>query len=319
MASGNLQLKRSPGGTTLVTGGAGFIGSNLVDELVRIGHQVIVVDDYSTGLKANENAEVKYFHYDLQKLIMDASDLREILVRHNVKTVYHLAASADVSLSMNFPEKVYSINTLASIALLSVCSSAGVEKFAFASTSAVYGEPRYLPVDLSHPTAPISPYGLSKLAFEQYIQYFSRQSSIQFITFRLPNVYGSRQRSDLEGGAIAIFQSLIEAEEPVTVFGDGDQSRDWVEVSDIVRAFVGAFSKGKNGIYVIGSGVGVTINQTLQIMREIKSQTFEINYSAERSGDIKHMVMSPTDVFEELEWKTELSFRDGLKKLFGAK
>ena len=101
MASGNLQLKRSPGGTTLVTGGAGFIGSNLVDELVRIGHQVIVVDDYSTGLKANENAEVKYFHYDLQKLIMDASDLREILVRHNVKTVYHLAASADVSLSMN--------------------------------------------------------------------------------------------------------------------------------------------------------------------------------------------------------------------------
>ena len=155
----------------LVTGGSGFIGSHLVDLLISNGSSVYVIDDLSTGLKNNQNDAATYIYKDITDFIEFPDQLEEIIKKNNIDTVYHLAASADVYLSINFPEKVYDINLIASIAIANICLKLNIKKFIFASTSAVYGEPEYLPVDEQHTTLPISPYGLTKLAFEQYLNY----------------------------------------------------------------------------------------------------------------------------------------------------
>ena len=165
----------------LVTGGSGFIGSNLVDQLVLFGHNVHVIDDLSTGLICNQNTRASYSHLDLCDYIEDTTEIQSILETKQIDTVYHFAASADIFLSVNNPETVYKINVLASIAFLQACIKSNVKKFIFSSTSAVYGEPQYLPVDERHITNPISPYGLTKLGLEQYITYCSKLCDINLL------------------------------------------------------------------------------------------------------------------------------------------
>jgi len=300
----------------LVTGGSGFIGSNLVDFLIKEGHKVFVVDNLSTGLKENENKQAKYYHYDLVECIEDSQYIEAILNRDNIDTVYHLAASADIFLSINNPEKVYNINLTSSVAFVNLCKHSNVNKFIFASTSAVYGEPRYLPVDEDHPKEPISPYGLTKLGFEQYLDYFKLQSKISFTIFRFPNVYGHRQRPDLEGGVIAIFQDLIIKNKDIKMFGDGNQTRDWVEVTDIVSAlYMSLEYKNKYEIFGLGSNTKTTLNMLFNYFKELTGFAGSPEHLEERDGDIKHMVMTYDYAKEELGWQPYIDLKDGIKKL----
>ena len=300
----------------LVTGGSGFIGSTLVDLLIDEGHSVIVVDDLSTGLSSNHNESATYINEDLCRYIDYPEEIIRVLQEHNIDTVYHLAASADIFLSINNPEKVYKINVLASIALVRACKKTGVKKLAFASTSAVFGEPKYLPVDEDHDTNPLSPYGLSKLGFEQYLNYFSIDTDMSITVFRLPNVYGPRQRPDLEGGVIAIFYGLMKQSQPIHMFGDGQQTRDWVYVDDIANAFYKALKNHeKFNIFLLGSNTETSLNDLFACLVEVTDYKEKPQYGAIRAGDIKNMVMTYSKAHQSLNWTPGTTLSEGIAKL----
>ena len=304
----------------LITGGSGFIGSNLVDFFVKEGHKVFVIDNLSTGLEENHNKKASYFHYDIVNFIDDSKPIKDYIFINRISIVYHLAASADIFLSINNPEKVYKINLDASIAILNACSQSNVKKFIFASTSAVYGEPQMLPVSEDHKTNPISPYGLTKLGFEQYMSFFEINNDIQMLAFRFPNVYGFRQRPDLEGGVLAIFEDVIKNNEQIKIFGDGNQTRDWVDVKDIVIALNLALDySGKFKIMNLGSGKKTSINRLFNYFKSEMSYDKEPLYLDEREGDIKHMVMDCNTVFKHLKWKPMISLELGVKSLVSRK
>ena len=300
----------------LVTGGSGFIGSTLVDLLINEGHSVIVIDDLSTGLSSNHNESATYINEDLCRYIDHPEEIITVLQEHNIDTVYHLAASADVFLSINNPEKVYKINVLASIALVRACKKTGVKKLVFASTSAVFGEPKYLPVDEDHDTNPISPYGLSKLGFEQYLNYFSIDTDMSITVFRLPNVYGPRQRPDLEGGVIAIFYGLMKQSQPIHMFGDGQQTRDWVYVDDIANAFYKALKNHeKFNIFLLGSNTETSLNDLVACLVNVTGYKENPQYGAIRAGDIKNMVMTYSKAQQSLNWTPGTTLSEGIAKL----
>ena len=299
-----------------MTGGSGFIGSTLVDLLIKEGHSVIVIDDLSTGLSSNHNESVSYFNRDLCDYIDHPEGLVEILTEFDIDTVYHLAASADVFLSINNPEMVYKINVLSSIALAKACKKTGVEKLVFASTSAVFGEPKYLPVDEDHDTNPISPYGLSKLGFEQYLNYFSIDTDMSITVFRLPNVYGPRQRPDLEGGVIAIFCDQMIQNQPIRMFGDGQQTRDWVYVDDIANAFYKALKNNeKFNIFLLGSDTETSLNNLFACLVDVTGYEQDPQYLDTRAGDIKNMVMTYGKASEFLDWTPRTTLSKGIAKL----
>jgi UDP-glucose 4-epimerase len=287
-----------------------------VDLLINEGHSVIVIDDLSTGLSSNHNESATYINEDLCRYIDHPEEIITVLQEHNIDTVYHLAASADVFLSINNPEKVYKINVLASIALVRACKKSGVKKLAFASTSAVFGEPKYLPVDEDHDTNPISPYGLSKLGFEQYLNYFSIDTDMSITVFRLPNVYGPRQRPDLEGGVIAIFYGLMKQSQPIHMFGDGQQTRDWVYVDDIANAFYKALKNHeKFNIFLLGSNTETSLNDLVACLVNVTGYKENPQYGAIRAGDIKNMVMTYSKAQQSLNWTPGTTLSEGIAKL----
>ena len=297
----------------LVTGGCGFIGSHLVDRLVSEGFNVFVIDNLLTGLKENINKKASYYFNDINDYVNNNESFRELVLDNKINTVFHLAACTDVRDSLDNPLNVYKTNLLSSISIINICNRAGVEKFIFASTSAVYGEPKYLPVDEDHPTIPISPYGLSKLGFEQYLEYSNIRNNISFFIFRLPNVYGPRQRSDLEGGVVAIFHESMKINKRIIFFGDGKQTRDWVHVYDIVNAFIKSLNyKLKSGVFTLGSGEKTRLIDLFNFMKESYPYKKEQVFKEFRDGDIKHMVMSGKKAQKILNWKAEINLKKGI-------
>lgn len=304
----------------LVTGGSGFIGSNLVDLLIKNNHIVTVVDNLSTGLPVNENPKARYYRHDIIDYIAKPNLIDQLLKECNIQIVYHLAASADVGQSMADPVSFYQNNLLSSIALLNACQKREVKKFVFASTSAVIGEPEYLPVDERHKTIPISPYGLTKLSFEQYISYFSSNSEINFTSLRFPNVFGFRQRPDLEGGVVAIFKEMVSAGKQIVIFGDGEQTRDWVDVLDITDALLGLLQiDHKHETISLGSGVGISVNELVGSIELILGGKVNYKHIEPRPGDIRHMVMDGSRAKTVLGWEPKIKFETGLKNLWGCK
>lgn len=300
----------------LVTGGLGFIGSHLVDRLIDEKYFVVVIDNLSTGLESNKNKKAKYIKEDIVDYINSPKRIDNIIKENKIDIVYHLAASADVTLSLKNPEKVFTINTTASIAIINSCIRNNVKNFLFTSTSAVYGEPTYLPVDEKHQTNPISPYGLSKLFVEQYLKYISHNNTISSVIFRLPNVYGPRQRPDLEGGVIAIFDNLMKSNEIVNIFGDGEQSRDWVHVYDIVNAFIESISiKNQIELLLLGSSKKNTINELFGYLAKINQYRLKPIYIEKRSGDIENMVMDNDYAKKLISWKAKITLEEGLNTL----
>lgn len=295
----------------LVTGGAGFIGSNLVDRLVEEGHEVIVLDNLSSGSKENLNKKAKFIETDITK----KTEIAEIFKNEKPEIVFHLAAQASVVHSVANPSEDININLIGTVNLLKAAVDNDCKNFIFSSTGgAIYGEGVERPTPESAKEQPVSPYGINKLAAEFFVKFFQANSNMQSVILRYANVYGPRQNSKGEAGVVAIFATRMLQNDSVSIFGDGDQTRDYVYVGDIVEANVAALNARQSGTYNIATGKETTVNELARIIKENLNSQSEINYEGARSGELRNSSLDSTRAFQELEFEAVTSIEEGLKK-----
>ena len=300
----------------LVTGGAGFIGSNLVDALVERGDEVTVVDDLSTGKRENLADGPGSAAELVESDIRDSRGMRDLIDRVRPQVIFHMAAQIDVRKSTADPAWDAGINVLGTINLLQAALEAGVDRFINTSTGgAIYGEGRILPAPEDHPQAPEAPYGQSKFCAEGYCDLYSRLHGLSTVSLRYGNVYGPRQDPLGEAGVIAIFcGKLLEGAQP-TIFGNGEQTRDYVYVGDVVRANLAAAESHANGAFNIGLGVQTSVLDLVEALREISdSDGFEPEFAPPRLGEVQHIAIDPARAQGELGWEPHITLRDGLER-----
>jgi UDP-glucose 4-epimerase len=301
------------GGIALVTGGAGFIGSHLVDRLIRDGMDVAIIDDFSTGKRANLNAAAKQYDID----ICD-ENLVEVIEEISPDIVYHLAAQISVSVSTREPVADARINVMGLLNVLESLRATKFPRFIFASTGgAIYGEPERNPVSEMDPCRPESPYAASKLAAEGYLGMYKAAYGLEYSIVRLGNVYGPRQEPHGEAGVIAIFARAMIANEPIKIFGDGEDERDYVYVSDIVEGFVRAGEKGGPTVYNLGSGIGTNANELAARLIELTETRVRPEYGPPRPGDIHKVRLNPEKAREQLGWEVNVGLDEGMKSTVG--
>jgi UDP-glucose 4-epimerase len=296
--------------TILVTGGAGFIGSHLVDALQKKTEEVHVVDDLSTGKLENLNPSATFYKMD----ICD-SGFGDLICSIRPEVVFHLAAQVSVPHSIQNPYEDARVNVLGTVNLLDACVKAGVKRVVFSSSAAVYGMPQYLTINEAHPLHTISPYGASKAAAEEYIRLYQRMYGINYIILRYANVYGPRQDAEGEGGVVSIFDRRLASRDALTIFGSGEQTRDFVYIKDIVRANLAAASCSPNHTVNVSTGEATSINELAQTMISTTNTSVEIIHQPERQGDIQHSVLSPQLALEVMGWKPIYKLKDGLKDM----
>lgn len=296
--------------TALVTGGAGFIGSHLVDELLNSGRRVIVVDDLSSGQLKNINSNCVFMHGDITSDALDS-----IFEKEKPSLVFHLAAQSSVAISSDKPLLDASTNILGTLKIAENCYKHGVKKLIYSSTGgAIYGEPPELPVDESTAPRPISNYGVSKFQGEQFIELYHKLHNVNYCILRYANVYGPRQDGNGEAGVIPIFATLIQDGKQPTIFGTGEQKRDFISVHDVVRANILAISNGKNSTYNIGSSVMYSVNQIYDLIKDHYGFTKEALTGAPRTGDVFEISLDYAKAKKELEWEPEIDFENGLQE-----
>lgn len=295
----------------LVTGGAGFIGSHVVDEYIRLGHHVTVVDNLSTGRKQNVNSAAEFHEVDIR----DAANLRKIFDGNRFDVVNHQAAQMDVRRSVDDPVYDASVNLLGMLTLLEVCVKAGVKRVIFASSGgAIYGEQEYFPADELHPTRPISPYGVAKLTTEQYLYYYKSVHGIDYVSLRYANVYGPRQNPEGEAGVVAIFATrFLSGRQPV-INGDGMQTRDYVFVGDVVRGNHLALDCKAPAVFNIGTGVETNVNQLFDQLRRLTNSQLEKQHGPAKKGEQLRSVLSSSLIEKTLGWKPLTTLDDGLRQ-----
>jgi UDP-glucose 4-epimerase len=293
----------------LVTGGAGFIGSHIVDLLVEKGCTVSIVDNLSTGRAENINPGANFYNIDVRD-----PGLKEIIAREKPTAIIHLAAQVDVQCSLQEPYTDAEINILGSVNLLDACSGCGVGKVIYASTAAVYGSPAYLPVDERHPVAPQSPYGLSKHTVEHYLRLYREMHGVSFTVLRFANVYGPRQDAAGEGGVVAIFVDKLAKGVKPAIFGDGEQTRDFIYVKDVAAASVAALRRGDGGTFNVSTGKGLTVNYLYQALKALTGSTMEPVYQPPRPGDITHSTLSNARACVSLDWRPRYILTEGLRE-----
>jgi len=296
----------------LVTGGAGFIGSNIVDGLIEAGHQVIVVDNLSTGKKENLNEQAEFYNLDLRD-----QELKEVFKENEISHVIHHAAQIDVQHSIQDPLSDAQNNILGTINLLESCRAYNVKKIIYASSAAVYGEPDYLPVDEDHPIKAMSPYGISKHTPEHYIKIYNDLYNLKYTIFRYANVYGPRQDPKGEGGVVSIFVDKMLAEERPVIFGDGQQTRDFVHVYDIVKANLLALDNGDNILVNISTQSRDSVNDLVDHLNQILPYDIKAIYQEARKGDILHSTLANGKAKEQLGWTPDYDFKTGLEQTVG--
>jgi UDP-glucose 4-epimerase len=293
----------------LVTGGAGFIGSNVVDLLLASGHEVVVVDNLATGREGHLNPRAAFYRLDI---VQDA--LARVLAAERPQVVIHHAAQISVPTSMRDPAFDAKVNVVGTLRLLEACVRHGVDKLIYASSAAVYGNPDYLPVDEVHPIRPISAYGVSKYTPELYIRLFSQQHGLRYTILRYANVYGIRQDPQGEGGVVSIFvDCLLSGRRPV-IFGDGEQTRDFIYVKDVAAANLAALSGGDGGTFNISRNERTSVNQLLQTMADILGRDVEPEYAPPRDGDIVHSSLDNRRAIAELGWTPQYNLEAGLRE-----
>jgi len=299
------------GDNYLVTGGAGFIGSHVVDELIRDGKIPIVVDNLSSGKIDNLDPRALFYQQD----ITDTEMMERIFMLHKPKAVFHLAAQISVSRSVREPEEDARINILGTMRLLEMSVKYGVEKFIFSSTGgAIYGDDVKAPTDETEFPRPISPYGIAKLSTENYLRFFAHEYGIKYTVLRYANVYGPRQDPHGEAGVVAIFARRMLRGEGVVIFGDGECVRDYVYVGDVSRANVSALKIDKNETINIGTAKGTSVNELFENMKTISGYSREAIHEAPRPGDLKKSVLSYTKATVLLDWQPETPLEKGLEK-----
>ncbi len=294
----------------LVTGGAGFIGSNVVDGFVDRGWDVVVVDDLSTGSEKNVNARARLYRVDIR-----GSDLADVFERERPDFVSHHAAQISVRNSVQDPLYDASINVLGSVNVIATSVKYGVKKLIYASSGgAVYGEPVYLPCDENHPVDALCPYGVTKHTPEHYLFLYRQLSGLNYTVLRYPNVYGPRQDPYGEAGVVAIFSEQMLRGDQVIINGTGEQERDFVYVGDIVTANLAAIEAGDGGIYNIGWGIGTSINQVFAEMKQITGYEKEAVFGPAKLGETFKIYLDASKASRELGWRPQVSLTEGLTK-----
>lgn len=296
--------------TVLVTGGAGFIGSHLVDRLVGMGHRVLVVDDLSTGKLRNLPRGVNFYHTSINHPTID-----DIFQKESPNIVFHNAAQISVSSSVRDPVKDAETNVSGTIRLIEASRRYGVDKFIYSCTGgALYGDPESNPCTEDHPIHPLSPYGLSKWMGERYLDLYRRAYRLNYASLRYGNVYGPRQDPHGEAGVIAIFASaMLEGHEP-RVYGDGEQERDFVFIEDVVEANILALKESVVGPYNIGTGIGTSVNRIAQILSEILKSRRKPTHAPSRLGDVQRISLDYSKAKREMGWKPQVTIREGLQR-----
>jgi UDP-glucose 4-epimerase len=292
----------------LVTGGAGFIGSHIVDELLEKKYEVVVIDNLITGHESRIPNGVKLIKADIR------DSLDSAFMSEKPDVIIHQAAQVSVANSTVHPFYDADENIMGTINLLNLSVKYNIKKFIFASSAAIYGNPGQLPITENHPSKPISFYGLSKLTSESYIQLFSKFHGLSYAILRYSNVYGMRQDANGEAGVIAIFKEKILSEENPNIYGDGLQTRDFVFVKDVAKANAAAITYGNNGIYNISSNLQVTVLDIIKEFRNITNSNVTPVFCEAREGDIRDSVLSNVKARTELNWSPEETIRTGLKK-----
>jgi len=292
----------------LVTGGAGFIGSNLVDALISLGHTVVVVDNLSTGSPNNLNPKARFYKMDIRD-----KKLSEVFEREKPEIVNHHAAQIDVRKSGEDPVADAEANILGSLNLISNCIRSGVKRVVYASTGgAIYGDPQYLPADENHPINPISQYGISKHTVEHYLHLYSIVNGLEYLTLRYSNVYGQRQNPYGEAGVVAIFAIQMLTGKQPTIFGPGDKTRDYTHVSDIVKANIIALEHGKNAIYNIGTSIETSDQEIFDTLANVLGYKGPPVYAPVRKGEVYRIALDCSKAQKELGWSARLSLKEGL-------
>jgi UDP-glucose 4-epimerase len=294
----------------VVTGGAGFIGSHVVDAYVTAGHEVIVVDNLCTGKRENLNPRARFVELDIN----DAASA-ELIRAERPDVLNHHAAQMDVRRSVADPLFDARTNVLGTIALLDAARLAGVGKVLFVSSGgAVYGEQETYPAPETHPTWPVSPYGVSKRSGELYCHFYQAEYGLPFVAFRYANVYGPRQDPHGEAGVVAIFSGRMLRGEPVTVNGDGKQTRDYVFVGDVARMSLLALERDATGPVNIGTAVETDVNTLAQTMLEVSGSRSEVRHGPAKAGEQRRSVVDVRRAAEVFGWTPEVSLRDGLAR-----
>jgi UDP-glucose 4-epimerase len=300
----------------LVTGGAGFIGSHLVDRLVDEGYDVRVIDNLYSGKLENIEHHIKSGKVDFVKGdIRDASLVKISLA--GVEAVFHLAAIISVPFSVSNPQLTLDVNLAGTTNLLNACSKKNIDKFVFVSSCAVFGDTKILPVNENASTNPISPYAESKLLAERDCLNFQQKGLLQSVVLRFFNVYGPRQGMNEYSGVITRFINRAKQKQPLTIYGDGSQTRDFVNVKDIVQALYACMkNKSANGeVFNIGSGNPTSITELAKTVLEITGQNLKIRYELARAGDIKDSYADISKAKRFLSYEPKVTLRDGLKAL----
>ena len=294
----------------LVTGGAGFIGSHVVDAYLEQGHDVLVVDDLSTGKRENVNPKARLFALDIRD-----KTLAEVIATEQPDVINHQAAKANLRESMDKPGLYADVNILGSLHLLELSRKHNVKKFIFASTGgAIYGEPEYLPADEMHPVNPLDPYGASKAAFEHYLPVYQTNYSIPFTVLRYANVYGPRQDPYGEAGVVAIFTVKMLHEEQAIINGSGEQERDFAYVGDVARANLLALDRGDGGFFNIGTGAGTSINDIFSRLRSSTGYQKQDVHGPAKAGEVFKIYLQADRARSELGWQPTTSLEDGLHR-----
>lgn len=295
----------------LVTGGAGFIGSHVVEGLIKEGFSLIVVDNLSTGKIENLNPKALFYQQDIE----DEEMMERIFMLHKPVYVFHLAAQSSVSISVRNPVEDARTNILGTLVLLQKSVKYGVKKFIFSSTGgAIYGDNVNIPTSEEELPNPISPYGIAKLSVERYLDFFSKEYNLDYVSLRYSNVYGPRQDPYGEAGVVAIFTNKMLRGEKVTVFGDGEYIRDYIYVDDVVKANILAMEKGKNMVLNIGTGKGTTVNELFKMLKNIIGYTDEPVHAPPRKGDVRRSVLDCSKAKQILGWEPKVSLEEGLRR-----
>jgi UDP-glucose 4-epimerase len=295
----------------LITGGAGFIGSNVADRFISEGHDVIIVDNLITGKLKNINPKAKFHKIDIR----DREGLENIFKENKIDIINHHAAQMDVRKSVDDPIYDADVNILGSLNLLQLAVKYKIKRFIFASTGgAVYGEQDYFPADEGHPQNPLSPYGISKLALEKYLYFYKMTYSLNYTILRYANVYGPRQDPHGEAGVVAIFaKKILKGEQPV-INGDGGQTRDYTFVEDVVDANMLSVKKDINGIYNIGTGIETSVNELCGIMLKSAGVNIKPVHGPAKMGEQRRSVISSKKINLEFGWIPKYSLKDGISK-----
>lgn len=293
----------------LVTGGAGFIASHIVDAFIENGHNVTIIDNLTTGREENINPKAKFYKADIR------DDLTRIFEEGNFDVVNHHAAQIDVRRSVLDPIFDAGVNIIGTLNLLQNSVKFGVKKFMFASTGgAVYGEQDYFPADENHKQQPLSPYGISKLAVEKYLYFYKEVLGLKYTILRYANIYGPRQNPLGEAGVVCIFLDKILAGDQPIINGSGEQTRDYVYVKDVVKANLLTLNEEESEIYNVGTGIETSVNELFRLINQNFNNSIKEVHGPAKAGEQMRSVITSEKLFKKFGWKPSTKLVDGLKE-----